>query len=73
MILEISNKLIIKIFLLKTFLVFSLSANDYMDNCTVPNVLLKTVQITENETSNPYLIRTNQDINSFYNIINVDI
>lgn len=39
-------------------------------NCIVPNILLKTVQITENETSNPYLIRTNEDVNTFYNIVN---
>ncbi len=70
MILAVNNKLIIKIVLIKTFLILSLSANEYIGNCIVPNVLLKTVQITENKTSNPYLIRTNEDINSFYNIVN---
>ncbi|MDN5095465.1 hypothetical protein [Aliarcobacter butzleri] len=44
-----------------------LSANN--QKCIVPDIILETVKITENETSNPYLIRTNEDINSFYNIV----
>ncbi|MFX4218548.1 hypothetical protein ACOL3B_06555 [Aliarcobacter butzleri] len=42
---------------MKTFLILYLSANEYMDNCVMPDVLL-----TENETSNLYLIRKNKDI-----------
>ena len=42
---------------------------DYMADCTVPNVLIKTVQLTENETTYPYLIRVNSQFEKFKNIV----
>lgn len=42
---------------------------DYMADCTVPNIVIKTVQLVENETSYPYLIRTNSKFEKFKNII----
>lgn len=54
-----------KIFLI---ILFSLSLN--AQNCIVPNILLETIKLTENETSHPYLIRTNDTttLNKFYTI-----
>lgn len=51
-----TNKIFILIILL--FLQTNLSAND---KCIVPDILLRTIKITENENSYPYYIRTNQD------------
>lgn len=38
--------------------------------CIVPNILLETIKLTENETSHPYLIRTNDTttLSKFYTI-----
>lgn len=56
---------------LTTLIILSLPlfSFDYMQNCSVPNVLIKTVQITENERTYPYLIRTNSEFEKFKNII----
>lgn len=43
---------------------------DYIEDCIIPTVIVKTVQITENAKSYPYYIRTNDNFNSFQNIIN---
>jgi hypothetical protein len=42
---------------------------DYMEECTVPNIIIKTVQITENEISYPYLIRANSKLDLFNTIV----
>ena len=52
-----------------TILSLPLFSFDYMPNCTVPNVLIKTIQITENKKSYPYFIRTNEKTEKFKDII----
>ena len=47
-------KTLLSLFIITTFLV----ANEN-NKCIVPNILLKTIKITENELSYPYYIRTN--------------
>lgn len=57
--------------LLKIFCYILLLLNIvFANNCLVPDILLKTIKITENETLYPYYIRTNQSstIETFYKI-----
>ncbi|MBL3518857.1 hypothetical protein H0A43_00015 [Arcobacter lanthieri] len=42
----------------------------FADICIVPNILLETIKITENERRYPFYIRTNEKIEQFYNIAN---
>lgn len=51
-------------------LVLLISQIQLIAQCIVPNILLETIKITENESSHPYLIRTNDTttLNKFYTI-----
>lgn len=49
--------------LLLTNSLFSQDNNIYKNNCPVPDVLIETIKLTENETKHPYLIRTNDTKN----------
>ena len=44
----------------------------FANNCIVPNILLETIKITENERKYPFLIRTNETstLKEFKNIAN---
>lgn len=50
----------------------SIFATEYKHNCPVPHSLIETVRQTENESANPFLIRTNESksLNKFYEIAN---
>lgn len=57
---------------MKILLILLFNLSLYAGNCVVPNILLETVKITENETSYPFFIRTNEisNIEKFYKIVN---
>lgn len=50
---------------------FSQDENIYKNDCPVPDVLIKTIKLTENKTGHPYLIRTNdtKNLKKFKSII----
>ncbi len=53
------------------FLIVTQSYSDnYKHNCVVPDILIETVKMTENETLYPFFIRTNdsKSIENFYSI-----
>jgi hypothetical protein len=52
------------------FIIFIILQLELFAQCIVPNILLETVKLTENETSYTYLIRTNDTttLNKFYTI-----
>ncbi len=53
-------------------LVTSSFCTDYKYDCKVPDKLMQTIRLTENESANPYIIRTNdtQSLEKFHNISN---
>jgi hypothetical protein len=53
------------------FIIFIVLQLELFAQCIVPNILLETVKLTENETSYTYLIRTNDTttLNKFYTIV----
>ena len=59
-------KIILSLVVLLQIVVFAESKG-----CVVSDILLKTIKITENETSYPYFIRTNESstIKKFYSIV----
>lgn len=60
-----------RIKLLIFFLIVTQSYSDnYKHNCVVPDILIETVKMTENETLYPFFIRTNdsKSIENFYSI-----
>lgn len=58
--------------ILSLFIIFQISFANNNERCIVPDILLKTIKITENETSYPYFIRTNETstLKKFKNILN---
>lgn len=58
-------------FTLATTLITQAQAN-YKHGCPVPDILIETIKLTENESSHPYLIRTNdtKNLKKFQSIVN---
>lgn len=53
-------------------LVSTLYGADYKYDCKVPDKIMRTIRLTENESANPYTIRTNDtlSLNKFHSISN---
>ena len=53
-------------------LVSTLFGADYKYDCRVPDKIMQTIRLTENESANPYIIRTNDSLtlNKFHSISN---
>lgn len=50
---------------------FSQEINNYKYGCPIPDILIQTIRLTENEKNYPYLIRTNdkKNLKTFENVI----
>ena len=46
--------------ILSLFIIFQISFANNNERCIVPDILLKTIKITENERKYPFFIRTNE-------------
>ena len=46
---------------------------NYKYGCPVPDILMQTIKLTENDKKNPYLIRTNdiKNLNGFEKVLNL--